>query len=1079
MAGTGILPLPAPAWNLRLLGPIGLDRGDEAIDLGQPKQIAVLAALALHPGEIVATERLVDLLWDDRPPRTATHSVQIYVSGLRKLFGGGAGAPQIETRTPGYRLVVEDGTIDAERFQCSLQRGRECRRRGDPAAAVDVLRSALALWRGDPLTDLAYVEFAQPYISRLDELRRDAIEELVAAELDAGYTAEALARAESLVADDPLRDHAIELWMRALYRSGRHVQALRVYKRHREDLAEIGLTPSRPLARLNEQVLLHDQVLLADAGPAAVDLSVAARNPYKGLRPFREADAGDFFGREVLVDQMVDRLRCGARLVAVVGPSGSGKSSAVAAGLIPRLRSGIVSGSERWLIASLVPGRHPLAESEMMLARAATPNGPPGHPLPLSEANRPVLLVIDQFEELFMACDPRSRDAYLDVLADALGDADGQLTVVVTLRADHYDRPLLHPRFAQLFASGVLNALPMTAAELHAAVVAPAAGAGLEIDADLVAEVVADTVSNPGSLPLLQYALADQVDRADGRTLSLVDYRARGGIRAALAQCADDVYDALDPEQQRIATQLFLRLVRVGLGGVEGCRTVPVGELTELGIDPVALSELLEQFVGHRLLAIGTDPVTDRPSVGVAHEALVDAWPRLAPWIDQHRAALRRHEALRSATTEWEAADHSDDYLVGGSRLDDARMVTDDPTLLVSASERAFVAAGVARHDALVDAEAARQRAQRLLERSARRRLVGLAASGVLLAGLIWGAVAAWGRDTAPGRAVLYYSPDGEIGDLVAAGFDSSMSEFGFTSTKVDMGTITPEALGAEIDAEHDDVVVAFPVDDEVSAVFASRPNTRLVSIDGPAQGPNVTSIAFGANEGSYLAGVAAALRSRTGTIGFVGGIDMGAIWEFQAGYEAGARAVDPGVRILTTYLAEPPQLADGFLDPDAGERAATTMYGQGADVIFAAAGSSGLGVFEAAVQRSTAGRHLWAIGVDSDQYETVASLPGAVHYEDWQDHILTSVVKRLDRGIHGALQSLVEGRPPETIRLGLADGGVDLSYSGGHIDDLRPRIEKIRQDIVAGRVVVPCWPSALETSAGSTSLCPTDLPAS
>ena len=533
------------------------------------------------------------------------------------------------------------------------------------------------------------------------------------------------------------------------------------------------------------------------------------------------------------------------------------------------------------------------------------------------------------------------------------------------------------------------------------------------------------------------------------------------------------MYDALDPEQQRIAAQLFLRLVRVGSGGVEGCRTVPVGELTELGVDPVALSDLLEQFVSHRLLAIGSDPVTDRPSVGVAHEALLDEWPRLAPWIDQHRAALRRHEALRSAAADWESADRNDDYLVGGSRLDDARSVADDATLLVSASERAFVSACVARRDAVDAAEVTRHREQRHVERRARRRLVGLAMVCLLLAGAVWVAVVARGGGESPGRAALYYSPTGELGGLIASGFDSAVSEFGFTSTKVDLRQITPATLGAEIDAEHDAVVIAFPVDEEVASVFAQRPRTRLVAVDSTAPGPNVTSVTFGANEGSYLAGAAAALRSRSGTIGFVGGVDMGALWEFQAGYEAGARAVDPGVQILTTYLAEPPKLEDGFLDPDAGQRAATTMYGQGADVIFAAAGSSGLGVFEAASELSTAERQLWAIGVDSDQYDTVADLPGAVHYQAWQAHILTSMVKRFDTGIHAALADVAKGGPPEAIHLGLAAGGVGLSYSGGHVDDLRPQIEAIRQDIIAGRVVVPCWPSDREP-AGSTSTCPT-----
>ncbi len=1072
MGETGARPLSAHVWNLRLLGPLGVDRDAVPIELGQPKQVAVLAALALHRGEIVPTDRLVDLLWDGHPPRTASHSVQIYVSGLRKLFGSGAGAPRIETRPPGYRLLVDEGTIDAERFERGLRVGREHLRAGDPSAAAEALRAALALWHGEPLADLAYAAFAQPHINRLGEIHRETVGELVAAELAAGYPAEALARAESLVADDPLRDRSVELWMLALYRSGRHVQALRAFARHREDLADIGLTPSPSLARLNEQVLLHDPALMAGAGRHVDRLGSPVRNPFKGLRPFREEDAADFFGREALVDQMIDRLRGGARLVAIVGPSGSGKSSAVAAGLLPRLRSGAVPGSERWLIASLVPARHPLAETEALLARASVPGGLLGHPRALRATTGPVLLVIDQFEELFMACEAESRDAYLDVLTDTLSDAHRQLTVVVTLRADHYDRPLLHPRFAGVFAASVLNALPMTPAELNAAVVGPAGGAGLEVDAELVAEVVADTVSHPGSLPLLQYALADQVDRSGGRTLSLADYRANGGVRAALARRADDVFDALGPQQQRIATRLFLRLVRVGRSGVEGCRTVPVGELTELGVDPVALSDVLEQFVRHRLLVIGADPVTDRPSVGVAHEALVEEWPRMAPWIDRHRDALRRHEALRSAAIEWETADRNDDYLVGGTRLDDARSVADDATLLVSATERDFVAASIARADELIAAEAARHRSRRLLEQRARRRLIGLTAVCALLAGGIWLAVATWARSEPPRRAVLYYSPSGEIGGLVAAGFDAAMSDFGFTSTKVDMGQTEPSSLAEEVDSEHDDVVVMFPVFSAVTAVFAARPGTRLVAIDGVVPGPNVTAVTFGANEGAYLAGAAAALRSRTGTIGFVGGADVESIWEFQAGYEAGARAVEPAVRILSTYLADATRFDAGFLDPDAGQRAATTMYGQGADVIFSAAGSSGLGVFEAASELSQPDRKLWAIGVDSDQYTTVARLPGAVHYQAWRDHILTSVVKRFDRGIYAAVQQVVENGPPEAIHLGLADGGVDLAYSGGHIDDLRAQLEVIREDIVAGRIVVPCSPSGREPTHDARDVC-------
>src|SRR6185503_4173504 len=248
-----------------------------------------------------------------------------------------------------------------------------------------------------------------------------------------------------------------------------------------------------------------------------------ARNPYKGLRPFAEADAGDFFGRDDLVERLVGALRGGANLIALVGPSGSGKSSAIAAGLIPRLRGGAIPGSESWAIAQMVPGANPLAEVEAVVAAAATAprglaellaaadDGAAPSLVTLPETGR-VLLVIDQFEELFTLTDEPTRRRFLSAIASAVAKPDTQITVLLALRADYYDRPLLHPEFARVFTPGVVNALPMTANELEAVVVGPADRAGVSVEPALLAELVADAADRPGTLPLLEYALTDLFD---------------------------------------------------------------------------------------------------------------------------------------------------------------------------------------------------------------------------------------------------------------------------------------------------------------------------------------------------------------------------------------------------------------------------------------------------------------------------------------------------------------------------------------------------------------------------------------
>jgi basic membrane lipoprotein Med (substrate-binding protein (PBP1-ABC) superfamily)/DNA-binding SARP family transcriptional activator len=1053
--------------KFRMLGSLEAVSDGAVAELGPPKQRALLAILLMHAGEIVATDRLIDLLWGDRPPRTALHSIQIYVSDLRKALDPLAGRQVIETRPPGYRLHAVPDSIDAVQFETLVADGIRLVGDGDTVGGTAALRAALALWRGPALSEFTYEEFAQDTIRQLHDAHLDAIEELAAAELDAGRTTDVLPLLNAAIRDDPLRERSREMLMLALYRSGRHAEALRTYQNLRSLLdEELGLEPSPPLQRLQERILLHDPTLLP-AAPAPPD-SHGARSPYKGLRPFVEEDAADFFGRDALLDQLLESIRGGARLIALVGPSGSGKSSVIAAGLLPRLRAGAPSGSDRWLIAQMTPGARPFEEVETALSKTpgvpiglghladrGEDQGAPGGLRIMPDGGR-LLLVIDQFEELFTAIEEGPRRRFLHALAATVTEPDGQVVVVLTLRADFYDRPLLDAEFADVFIPGVMHVLPMKADELEAAIVTPAERSGVLLQPALLAELVAET-DQPGALPLLQYTLTELFEQRTGSTLTLAGYRALGGLRGILTRSAESIFGDLAGTEQLAAKQMFLRLVRLGRGTVDSRRRVPLRDLTGLDLDPVALSTVLAAFSRHRLLSFDRDPLTGDAAIEVAHEALFREWDRLASWIDIHRAALRRRDTLTGATEEWELAGRSEDYLVTGTRLSELEALRQEGALKLTSAEKEFLEAALARRSADRQLDDARRTEHRRLERRARVRLVALIAVLVILVGAVgYGSLTLTGHGP-PRVAIVHPALNTAVINTLDAGYDAGVAKFGLLGTKKLAGFDESDGSLEELAVGGTDLVVLFSgLDANLGAIARAHPGTRFVVFDSVVQAPNVEYVDSAVQDASFLAGAAAALKSRTGTIGFVGGVDIGIIWRFDAGFEAGARAVDPTIRILVRYLSSPPDYGLGFENPDAGRRAAQDLYANGADVIFAAAGTSETGVFQAAADVGSQGAaQRWAIGTDVDQFLAAG---GQLNGSSWQPHILTSVLKRSDKVVYAILEEFSRGVFSPGIRaVGLASGGADLSSSGGFIDAIRPQLDGLRAKIVAGTIHVPC----------------------
>jgi basic membrane lipoprotein Med (substrate-binding protein (PBP1-ABC) superfamily)/DNA-binding SARP family transcriptional activator len=1035
----------------RILGPFEVAVEGRAVALGPPKQRALLAILLLHANEILPVDRLIELLWAGRPPRHAAHAIQVYVSELRRVLEPVAGSDVIAWRSPGYVLTMDPDALDANLVERLVAEGARQAGVGDLGAADALLGRARQLWRGPPLSDFVYEEFAQDDIRHLTDVWLNGTETLAQVKLGLGDPAEGQLLAEAAIRQDPLRERPCELRMRSLYRSGHAAEALRAYEAYRRSLAaELGVEPSPRLGRLHEAILIHDPALGPGDDDRAPGAEAAARNPFKGLRAFGEQDAGDFFGREALIGRVVDTLAAGVRLVTLVGPSGSGKSSVLAAGLVPAVGAGAIPGSDRWAVARMRPGTHPLSALE---AACSTPR-----------ADGERVLVIDQVEEAFELADGGECGRFLERLTRLVTEDGSRVRALLALRADFYDRPLLHATFARAFLPGVVNVVPMTAGELEAAIVEPARRVGIAVEPALLAELVSETIDRAGGLPLLEHALAELFDRRMGAELRLDEYRSLGGLRGALSRRAEEVFCGLDADGQGAARQVLLRLVRLGESQRSTARRAPLQEVANLAIDPLVLSDLLRRFEANRLITFDRDPITGASTAEVAHEALLSEWPRLAAWIDSGRADLRQHDALAARVGEWAAAGRIPDDLLTGVRLDEYEAWSRETTLALSVDERAFIDASSERRRAERADEAARAARVRRLERGARVRLLGFVAAAALLVAAIAYGLASW-----PGRApdvVLVYPGPGANGlyeyESIKRGFDDGVARLGLDAQTV---VEQPESLRDRIERLAEQgvrlVVIGYAWSNpEVELVARDHPATQFLASDYIGTLPNVWHPRMAFEEGAFLVGAAAALRTGTGTVGIVVVADSDLDWPMPGGFIAGAGAADEDVKVLVTYLAQPPRYVEPT-DVDVRE-AAQAMYRAGADVVFYTGRAASIGVFEAAERDSTTqGRQLWAIGRETDYYAALpyAALLEHVDAEPLRDHVLTSLITRWDLAISTLLEQYASGAPAENRRFGLAQGAFELTLSGGVLDDIRPQIDALRARVVAGEIEVPEFP--------------------
>ncbi len=779
-----------------VLGPIRLVADGEPVDLGGPRQRRLFGVLAMHRGSVISTDRLIDAVFDGDPPDAARRTFRTYVARLRRALdvAGIDASGVLITEANGYLVPESAIDLDSAQFEEALADSHDRLAAGDADGAALGLDEALGLWSGPAYGEFADEAWASVEAIRLTALKTVARERRAEAILESGRHAAIIPDIEALMDEEPFREEPCRLLMLALYRSGRHADALRAGREYRRLLAdETGLEASRqlneleqlivdqdprldarprgrklrgyvlgpPIAetelgityratqpsvdrevsitvisseraddpmfirkfevyaqriasiehvnvvplydfwrepgaaylvtrllsggslarRMTEQIMtdgdrmaivrevgsaltaahergiLHGQlsashVLFDEAGTAylngfslgvdrrsassdiaalgqlamelwaesanapdrtqastaiasrvqtiterAIDSSgdptfgsvaelvsaiegasaggagasqrprsatIEGPNPYRGLFAFAETDAGVFFGRERLVENMVADL-IDHPFLAVIGPSGSGKSSVVRAGLLPQLRS---TGA---FIATMVPGERPLAELEIALSRVAS------SPVPnlaeifaddrsalgavladaLPESERGLVLLIDQFEEAFTLAAPHERDLLIEVVSLALEDPAVPLRVVITARADFLGPILDHPIAGTAVRDHSRLVTPLDADELHAAVVGPAEAAGVAVESALATALSSDVVRSPGSLPLLQFSLTELYEhRVDG-TMTIDAYRRLGGIGAVLSQRAEEIYSSLDSDDRSASRRLF------------------------------------------------------------------------------------------------------------------------------------------------------------------------------------------------------------------------------------------------------------------------------------------------------------------------------------------------------------------------------------------------------------------------------------------------------------------------------------------------------------------------------------------
>ncbi|MEA5622003.1 pentapeptide repeat-containing protein [Nostoc sp. UHCC 0251] len=419
-------------------------------------------------------------------------------------------------------------------------------------------------------------------------------------------------------------------------------------------------------------------------------IQISAICPYKGLSYFdcTEADANLFYGRTALTDELLEKVRSG-NFLAVLGASGSGKSSVVRAGLLYQIKLGRrLSGSETWQLKIFRPGINPLqnlalafveselsdierasqlAKAEELIARGAVGLGQ----LITAAQTQRVVLVVDQFEEAFTQCqDITKRQQFFECVLGALQRDDNKLCLIITMRADFFGKCLEqeYSGLAKKIQDHLVTVTPMNREELETAIIKPAQQVNLAVEPELVSQMIADVENSPGSLPLLQYTLTELWQQRTEEQLTLSAYSKLGGVRGTLQTRATEVYESLSLEEQKATKRIFLELTQLGEGTEDTRRQVVQRDLVTSQHPEGVINRIIQRLADEKLVVTST--LSNQIAVvDVAHEALIRHWLLLRKWIEESRDILRQKRKIEAAAIEWRYRRRVKDYLFQGKRL--------------------------------------------------------------------------------------------------------------------------------------------------------------------------------------------------------------------------------------------------------------------------------------------------------------------------------------------------------------------------------------------------------------------------
>lgn len=732
--------------TLSLLGPPCLEQDGNLIEISRRKALALLAYLVVS-GQSHSREALATLFWPEAPHTQARAALRRVLSDINKALGDHwlSNGNDIVALYSGLELFV-----DVKKFRSHLEACREHPHSSTEACpdCIPLLIEAVNLYQADFLAGFTLPDspaFDEWQFFQTESLRREfawVLERLVSYHMAHGSFEDALPLAHRWAALDPLLESPQIALIKLYTGTGQRAAALRQYQTYAQHLhAELDIEPSEDLTLLFQSIKDYHSL---PRPPARLQLGVESGSvpppacPYRGLYAFQEADAPYFFGREIFVEKLIEAVQ-ERPLVAVIGPSGSGKSSVVFAGLLACLRQRRFDRSPLFVV-DFRPGSRPfdaLAESLLLLLKPSLSQT--DHlmetrklatalyqgELLLSDVLEHVLrkrspagrlyLLADQFEELYTLCpQPEVRRNFQEVLLEPLVNfgetSEPGVTLILTLRADFLEQALAHRAFADALQTSSLVLGPMTRAELGRAIVLPAETQGVTFEIGLVERILDDVGDEPGNLPLLEFALTSMWERSLDNRLTHAAYEATGRVQGAITRYADEVYARLNRSEQEIARRVFVQMVRPG-ERTDDTRRIALR--SELGTGDWIL---VQRLADARLVVTGREP-NGSETVEVVHEALIRGWGRLREWMEADRSFRAWQERLRVAMRQWEASSHHEGALLQGLPLVEAEGWLLKQGQKLSQIEQEFIRASLAlresRRQEKVDELLARARLRR------------------------------------------------------------------------------------------------------------------------------------------------------------------------------------------------------------------------------------------------------------------------------------------------------------------------------------------------------------------------------